>query len=168
MTAALMKFGRLAGNLDGTQKSFFLEGKEKTKDALVNIISWDRKFEDIDGLQNIEHDEAKKYLAKYVGPSMISYYDDIVEHIKERNSKRLGELAWNIAERCPPDEGSSESEALLALQDLLHRRDERIKEIPCDIAKLHIPDFLPKRLWKVGIEIVEKYFNITTSKYTIV
>ena len=161
MTAALMKFGRLTKYYNAEYESFFLKGKKKRKDALVDIISWDRKFEDIDGLQNIEHDEAKKYLAKYVDPTMLSYYADIVDHIKERNGKCLRKLAWNIAKHYCPEEGSRKSNALKALQDLhdSSRRDERIKDLPCDIAKLHIPDFLPKHLWKAGIKIVENYFN---------
>ena len=92
---------------------------------------------------------------------MVSYYDDIVDHIKERNGKCLSKLAWNIAKHYVPEEGSKKSKALRALQDLhdRSRRDERIKDLPCDIAKLHIPDFLEKHLWKAGIKIVEDYFN---------
>ena len=161
MTASLMKFGRLTKYYCAKHQSFVLEGKKKRKDALVDIISWDRKFEDIDGLQNIKHDEAKNYLAKYVDPTMVSYYDDIVDHIKERNGKCLSKLARNIAKHYGPEEGSKKSKALRALQDLhdRSRRDERIKDLPCDIAKLHIPDFLEKHLWKAGIKIVEDYFN---------
>ena len=161
MTAALMKFGRLTKYYYDTHESFVREGKKERKDALVDIISWDRKFEDIDGLQNIEHDEAKKYLAKYVDPTMVSYYADIVDHIKERNGKCLRKLAWNIAKHYRPEEGSRKSKALKALQDLHYRsrQNERIKDLPCVIAKLHIPDFLDKNLWKAGIEIIEDYFN---------
>ena len=93
MTAALMKFGRLTKYYCAKHQSFLLESKKKRKDALVDIISWDRKFEDIDGLQNIKHDEAKIYLANYIDPTMVSYYADIVDHIKERNGKCLQKLA---------------------------------------------------------------------------
>ena len=96
MTAALMKFGRLASEYH-TEESFFLQGGKKIKEALEDIRSWDRTFEDIDGLQNIEHVEATGYLAKYIGPSMITSYHKIVEYIKKRNRKHLGKLAENIA-----------------------------------------------------------------------
>ena len=163
MTAALMKFGRLASEYH-TGESFFLQGGRKIKDALENIRSWDRRFEDIGGLQNIEHVEATGYLAKYIDPSVINSYRKIVEYIKKRNRKRLGKLAENIAKRYPPDGMSSENEALEILQDYkmsdeCDEANENFTEIPCNIAKLHIPDFLPKRLWKVGFQILENYSN---------
>ena len=165
MTASLMKFGRLAARLDPTSTNrLFLSQprpeKRKVRRVLKTISSWDRNFENIKGLQNIEHEEAKSYLQKYISDSTeADDYVLLVDFIKQENGKRLGKLAWNIAERCPPDEGSSESEALIELQDLLYKPDEKVKEIPCDIAKLHIPDFLPKHLWKGGIEVVENYFT---------
>ena len=116
MTAALMKFGRLASEYP-TEESFFLQGGRKIKEALEDIRSWDRRFEDIDGLQNIEHVEATGYLAKYIDPSVITSYHKIVEYIKKRNGKRLGKLAENIAKRYHPDEMSTENEALEILQD---------------------------------------------------
>ena len=160
MAASLMKFGRLAASLDSTSKMrlFFNWPQREIYQVLTTIVSWDRKFEDIKGLQNIEHEKANECLQKYIDDSTVEdVYFLIFDFIKEENSKRLGKLAWNIAERCPPDEGSSELEALIALQELLDKPDEKVKEIPCDIAKLHIPDFLPKDLWNGGIEIVKKY-----------
>ena len=163
MTAALMKFGRLASEYP-TEESFFLQGGRKIKEALEQIRSWDRRFEQIDGLQNIEHVEATGYLAKYIDPSVITSYHEIVEYIKKRNRKRLGKLAENIAKRYHPDEMSTENEVLEILQDYkmsdeCGEANENFIGIPYDIAKLHIPDFLPKRLWKVGFQILENYFN---------
>lgn len=166
MTASLMKFGRLAAYLDRTSRRclFFSrpqQEKRKINQVLTTIVSWNRNFEDIKkGLQNVEHEKAKECVQKYINDSTVEdYYFLIFDFIKEENAKRLGKLAWNIAERCSPDEGSNESEALIALQDLLHKPDEKVKEILWELAKLHIPDFLPKRLWKGGIEIVENYFH---------
>ena len=167
MAASLMKFGRTAASLDRTSTRRLFSsrpGQERRKidQVLTTIISWDRNFEDIKKftLQNIEHEKAKNCLQKYINDCTVEdYYFLIFDFIKKENAKRLGKLAWNIAERCPPDEGSSESEALIALQDLLYQPDEKVKEIPLDLAKLHIPDFLPKHLWKGGIKIVENYFH---------
>ena len=88
-----------------------------------------------------------------------NYYFLILDFIKKENSERLGKLAWNIAERSPSEEKTSESEALIILQELLQKPDEKVKQLPRDMAKLHMPDFLPKHLWNVGIKIVEDYFN---------
>jgi hypothetical protein len=115
------------------------------------------KFEQIDGLQNIEHEEAKKYLTMYVdNPKEIDYYLFIVDFIKDGNSKRLGKLAWEF-EGLPTEYG----EALRELKKLLPNPDDESEDTNLDktIVKLHIPDFLPKNLWKDGIEIVEKYFE---------
>ena len=163
MTAALMKFGRLASE-NPTEESFFLQGEKKIKEALEDIRSWDRRFEDIAGLQSIEHVKATGYLDKYIDPSVITSYHEVVEYIKKRNRKRLGKLAEKIAKRYPPDGMSSENEALEILQeykmsDECDEANENFPEIPCNIAKLHIPDFLPKHLWKVGFQILENHFN---------
>ena len=99
-------------------------------------------------------------MKKYINDSTIeNYYFLIFDFIKKENSERLGKLAWNIAERSPPEEKASESEALIILQELLQKPDERVKQLPRDMAKLHTSDFLPKHLWNVGIKLVEDYFN---------
>ena len=166
MAASLMKFGRLAASLNrkSTTRLYFnnpQREKRKIDQAFKTIISWDRNYEDIkNGLQNIEHEKAKECLKTYIDNSTIeNYYFLIFDFIKEENSERLGKLAWNIAERSPPEEGTNESEALIILQELLQVPDEKVKQLPRDMAKLHIPDFLPKHLWNVGIKIVEDYFN---------
>ena len=168
MTASLMKFGRLAQCLhDRSTNRLFSVWSQREKRiirrALRKISSWDRDFETIKGLQNIEHEEAKSYLQKYINDASVKrYYHFIVDFIKNENGKRLGKLAKNIAKFCPPKEMSSEHEALQKLQDLLKmsKPEEKIEEIRCDIAKLHIPDFLPKYLWKGGTEMVENYFRL--------
>jgi hypothetical protein len=161
MTASLMKFGRLADFYEKNKKLFPTQrkrGKRVDADALKNIISWNCKFEQIDGLQSIEHEEAKKYLTMYVdNPREIDHYLFIVDFIKDGNSKRLGKLAWEFEGLVPTEYG----EALRELKKLLPNPDDESEDTNLDktIAKLHIPDFLPKNLWKDGIEIVEKYFE---------
>ena len=155
MAASLMKFEiaasfdcisitrRLSPNSSRWERARFCQ-------ALKTIISWDRNFEDIKkGLQNNEHEKAKECLKKYIDdPKIEKYYSLIFDFIKEENSKRLGKLAWNIEERSPPEEKTSESEALIILQELLQEPDEKVKQLPRDMAKLHIPDFLPKRWYQ--------------------
>ena len=160
MTASLMKFGRLA-KFCKKNKCVFPTGK---MDALKCILSWDRKFDEEDGLQNIKHDEAKEYLAKYVGnPDTISDYYLIVDFIKDENSKRLGKLAWEFEKGLPNvDEISTDHrDALEKLKRLLPNPNDEgnVTVLDHTIAKLHIPDFLPKRLWKHGLEILEEYFE---------
>lgn len=59
-------------------------------------MSWDRTFEQIDGLQKIEHEEAKTFMEKYVHDRrVINHCVKIVDFIKQGNSKRLGKLGWN-------------------------------------------------------------------------
>ncbi len=163
MTASLMKFGRLVdfykrNNLFPTNDAW-----SKTEDALSNITSWNREFEDIGGLQNIEHEEAKTYLAKYVDDgSMEDKYFSIVDLVKDGNRRRLGKLAWKIEGSGIVDRLSMEhGEALNQLKKLLpNPRDESVvKGLGKEEAKLHVPDFLPKDFWKYGTEIVEKYFK---------
>ncbi|CAB3995452.1 Hypothetical predicted protein [Paramuricea clavata] len=163
-TASLMKFGRLAEFFKTNKHLFPTEearGKGMDARALKDIHSWDRKFEEIDGLQNIQHEEAKRYLAKYVSDSrMINQYYFIVDFIKDGNRKRLGKLAWKF-EKCYSFTSMStqESEALNELKKLLSKPEDESNVADLIIAKLHIPDFLPKHLWKHGIKIVEKYFK---------
>ena len=158
MTAALMKFGRLAKH---TRTELGVHGKEWNQCAMNEIISWDCKFEEIDGLQNIEHEEAKEYLTKYVDdPENIFHYNFIVDSIKEANGQRLGKLAWEMESKIPREY----SDALSYLKKLLpnsHDKSKFLKDLNVTIATLHVPDFLPKQLWKHGIEIVEKYFGLT-------
>ncbi|CAB4019232.1 Hypothetical predicted protein, partial [Paramuricea clavata] len=57
MTTSLMKFGRLAKCYKwGRRRS---PTQEEPKRALNEIILWDRNFDQIDGLQNIKHEDAK-------------------------------------------------------------------------------------------------------------
>ncbi len=86
----------------------------------------------------------------------------IVDYIKSTNSKRLGKLAWEMAKGHLPSE--EHGEALAELKQLLPSpHDEgNVEELNKIRAKLHIPDFLPKSLWKHGIEIVEEYFKPPT------
>jgi gas vesicle protein len=167
MTASLMKFGRLAKFYERNKHLFSAEemrGKGMDARVLKKIISWDRNFEEINGLQNIEHADAKKYLAKYVNDCrMVKHYLFIVDFIKDGNSKRLGKLAWKIEGLSIFVGKSTEyGEALDRLKKLLPNPKELIKDLDETTAKLHIPDFLPKHLWKHGIEIVEKYFDEIT------
>ena len=160
LTASLMKFGRLAVLYD-TNKHLFstqeMSGEQINPRALKQMISWNRNFEEIDGLQMIKHEEAKYYLNRYVDdPTMITHYFSIVDFIKDRNSKRLGKLAWQFAERFSPKETSQEYEAVRELKKLLPNPDDENNMADPVVAKIHIPDFLPNNLWKVGIEIVEK------------
>lgn len=68
MTASLMKFGRLPSSYKASgQPPLKLEGGRRK--VLKMIMLWDCKFEQIDGPQNIEHEEAKMYLKKFVGDS---------------------------------------------------------------------------------------------------
>jgi hypothetical protein len=164
MTASLMKFGRLA-DFYIRNKLFPTQGERgKRGDALTNISSWNCHFEDIGGLQNIEHEEAKRYLAKYVDDRrMIDHYVFIVDFIKDGNSKRMGKLALEIEGSGMLDGLSTEyGEVLNQLKKLLPNRSDEsvVKGLDKAVAKLHVPDFLPKHLWKHGIEIVEKYFKL--------
>ena len=111
-----MKFGRLAVFYEKNKHLFstlrLAPGERMDLHALRNIVSWDRNFEEIDGLQMIKHKEAKLYLKRYVGDSpTISHYFFIVDFIKDGNSKRLGKLAWKYTERFSPTETSPEYEA---------------------------------------------------------
>ena len=154
MTASLMKFGRLATTFPSAELRHFGEN------ALTVMTSWDRKFEQIDGLQNIDHEEGKKYLKLYVNDrAMKDQCVRIVDYMKNKNSKRLGKLALEMAKGPLPSE--EHREALAKLKQLLpNPRDEgNVDALNKTIAKLHIPDFLPKSLWKHGIEIVEEYFK---------
>jgi hypothetical protein len=160
MTASLMKFGRLAKRYEW-DRHLPLFHKARTR-VLNEIISWDRNFEQIKGLQNIEHDDAKEYLTKYVSNRRtIDHYYFIVNFVRQGNSKRLGKLAWEFKESLPNLDAISieHGEALEELQRLLPNpgNADNVTVLDYDIAKLHIPDFLPKRLWKHGIEIVENY-----------
>ena len=130
---------------------------------LEKIISWDRDFEQIGGLQNMEHKEAKSYLRMYVGiPADIDQYTSILKSIKDDNSKQLGKLARQVEKRYPPLEYQESKEALKILKALCPREESHDVEVSfrVDVARLHIPDFLPKVLWEHGIEIVEKYHEI--------
>ena len=164
MTASLMKFGRLAKHMYETESMHGIKWNER---AMVDIISWDREFEDIDGLQNIEHDEAKKYLEKYVDdPSMIQHYFFIVDSIHQINRDRLGKMAWEIESKSP--EGSKKYDKVLSYLKAFLPTDRRRKSpkgrqnLSATIAKLHVPDFLPKDLWKDGIKLVEEYIKPST------
>ena len=159
MTTSLMKFGRLAKCYKwGRRRS---PTQKEPKEALQEIISWDRDFDQIDGLQNIKHDDAKRHIAKYINDCTIDHYYFIVNSIRHGNSKRLGKLAWQFEESLTNSDAISmeHSEALEKLKKLLPNpgNEDNVTVLDYDIAKLHIPDFLPKRLWKHGIEIVENY-----------
>ena len=160
MTASLMKFGRLAKRYEWDKHLPSIE--ETHTRALEEIISWDRNFEQIEGLQNIEHEDAKEFLAKYVNNRRtINHYYFIVNCIRHENSERLGKLAWQFEESLTNSDAISmeHGEALEKLKKLLPNpgNEDNVTVLDYDIAKLHIPDFLPKRLWKHGIEIVENY-----------
>ncbi len=165
MTASLMKFGRLADFYKRNNLFLIKRVRVKGVDARVlrDITSWNCNFEDIGGLQNIEHEEAKTYLAKYVDDDrMIYHYLFIINVIKDGNSKRLGKLAWEIEGSGMFDGLSTEyGETLNQLKKLLPNPDDEsvVKGLDKEVARLHVPDFLPKHLWKYGIEIVEKYFK---------
>jgi hypothetical protein len=87
----------------------------------------------------------------------------IVDFIKDENSKRLGKLAWEFEKGLPNvDEISTDHrDALEKLKRLLPNPNDEgnVTVLDHTIAKLHIPDFLPKRLWKHGLEILEEYFE---------
>ena len=163
MTASLMKFGRLAAFYKKNKHLFWtprlVRNERMDRNALRNIVSWDRNFEEIDGLQMIKHEDAKLYPKRYVGESAnISNYFSIVDFIKDGNSKRLGKLAWKYTELFSPTETSPEYEALQKLMELLPNPNDEINIADSDIAMLHIPDFLPNNLWKVSVKIVKKLF----------
>ncbi len=162
-TASLMKFGRLAKYYDENEDLFPpLRLSNTDKNVLNVIISWDRKFEEIGSLQIVKHDDAKWYVEKYVNDSqMIRHYFRLVDFIKHENSKRLGKLAWELEKRYPVTRKTTveEREVLKKLKNLVPKRARNVMVLPCTIATLHIPDFLPKGLWKHGIKIVKKYFN---------
>ena len=105
----------------------------------------------------IKHEEAKLYLKWYVGDSPnISHNFFIVDFIKDGNSNRLGNLAWKYAERFSLTKTSPEYEAPRKLKELLPNPNDEINIAESDIAMLHIPDFLPKKLWEVSAKIVKK------------
>ena len=164
MKASLMKFGRLA-NFCNTNKHLFptrvLSGERIEAFALEDIISWDDNFDQISCLQSIEHTEAKEYLAKRVNdPSRIEHYFYIVDFIKDGNCKHLGKLAWEMeASGMLGDLSVMQGKALKQLRELLPNPGDESNVLDETIAKLHVPDFLPKHLWKHGMEIVEKYFS---------
>ena len=166
MTASLMKFGRLAAFYEGNKDLFSAHVMDGC--ALKEIISWNRNFEEIDGLQMIQHDEAKDYLKKYVDDSRrIHHYFSIVDFIKDENSRRLGQLAWKMTESFWP-KTQPEFEALETLQKLYPKPHNEITIGDPIIAKIHIPDFLPKNLWKIGAKIVESYcrfFHASTKRH---
>ncbi|XP_028400657.1 uncharacterized protein LOC114523822 [Dendronephthya gigantea] len=162
-TASLMKFGRLTKFF--TRNNLFPSGKvgseELEPQVLKDITSWDREFEQIDGLQNIEHQEAKGYLAKYVNqPEKITQYFSIVDLIKSENKKPLGKLAWEFETRYSSRMTNEEKEALAELKKLAPENERKVRILDATIAKLHIPDFLPKHLWKHGLKIVDKYSKL--------
>ena len=162
-TASLMKFGRLAKFF--RQNKLFPSGNVGSEvmdqEALKDIISWDRKFEEIDGLQNMEHKEAKEVLAKYVNqPERITQYFLIVDFIKRENETPLGRLAWEFEIRSSSGIRNEEIEALIELKKLAPKNESTARVLDATIAKLHIPDFLPKHLWKHGLKIVEKYSKL--------
>ena len=164
MTASLMKFGRLANDMFPTER---VRGRRMDARALSEIISWDCEFEDIDGLQHINHDRAKENLKKYVDdPKSIDDYISIVDFIKNTNSKRVGKLAFEMENKLSPGYG----EVLSHLKKLLPNPDHKSKSskgLDETIVKLHVPDFLPRPLWKDGIEMVEKYFGMLKMKASL-
>ena len=162
MTASLMKFGRLATFYEENKDLFSTQGlpdEGLDADALKDMISWNRNFEDIGTLQMVKHQDAKSYLEKYLGDSQKSTpYFAIVDFLIQGYSKRLGKLAREYVDQFSLKKTGPESEVVNKLMKLLPNQEDEIsiaaKE--CVIAKLLIPDFLSNRLWKVGIEIVEK------------
>ncbi|CAB3993839.1 Hypothetical predicted protein, partial [Paramuricea clavata] len=98
-----MKFGRLAKFYETNKKLFPpLELTGLGEDALRVIIAWDRDFGEINGLQNIEHQQAIDYLEKYEHDrGLKNNCVMIVNFIKEENSKCLGKLAWEFEKRFP-------------------------------------------------------------------
>ena len=155
-TASLMKFGRLAKFYQRKR----LGGREKI--VLEYIRSWDRRFEDIDGLQLVEHEDGKRYLAKYVNdPETIDHYFQVVDLIKNGNRTGMGKLAWELDKRhyiCTRMT-REEHEVVNKLKSLVPKGTRNVIPLQRDIAMLHIPDFLPKRFWKHGIKVLEKYFS---------
>ena len=161
-TASLMKFGRLTKFYRDNKDVFpKLTLDDTGESVLKDIISWDRQFEDIDGLQHVKHEDAKKYLAKYVNdPEMIDHYFRVVDFVKDGNIKRMGRLAWDLGKRHSFTRRMTveEREVVNTLKRLVSKTKRTVVVLDPTIAKLHIPDFLPKRLWKHGIKIVEKCF----------
>jgi hypothetical protein len=68
--ASLMKFGRLATKFPPAELEHFGEN------ALNVVKSWNQPFEDIDGLLNFEHDEAKKYIEIWVNDREMNEFVD--------------------------------------------------------------------------------------------
>jgi hypothetical protein len=68
--ASLMKFGRLATKFPPAELEHFGEN------ALNVVKSWNRPFKDIDGLLNVEHDKAKKYIEIWVNDREMNEFED--------------------------------------------------------------------------------------------
>ena len=168
MTAGLMKFGRLARFYEDNKKNKnfpCLRLSSAEKDVLNVIISWDRNFEQIGGLQHVEHEVAKKYVKKYVNdPKMINHYFRVIDFIKEENGKMLGKLASELqkSDHFTRRMTAKERKVVNKLKSLVPKDSRYVVNLECSkfatIAKLHIPDFLPKELWKHGTRLVKKYF----------
>ena len=159
MTASLMKFGRLANRAENIWKRNL---KISEQEVLKHITSWDRTFEQIGGLQSIDHDTAKKYLKKYVGKRnpKLNHYFSVVDSLKEENGKWLGKLASDFLGKALT---SNETKVLKEFMKLLSKEHQSFEAVDCSTATLHVPDFLPKELWEDGIKLWKRLFEPPTS-----
>ncbi|CAB4040048.1 Hypothetical predicted protein [Paramuricea clavata] len=150
-------------NLRGQVQDLLEDQEKENKNLWDEINSLKKEVEN----QKTENEKLQKELA--VGEAtqlfqahLARFVVDSSEKIYPRgNSKRFGKLAWEFKESLPNFDAISieHGEALEELKKLLPNpgSEDNVTVLDYDIAKLHIPDFLPKRLWKHGIEIVENY-----------
>ena len=174
MTASLMKFGRLANLYKANKRHFpLVRLNDEEINVLKDITSWDRRFEDIYGLQHVEHEDAKIHLEKYVkDPEKIGLYFRVVDLIKKENGKKLGKWASEL-KKCNvvKDEERDVVNKLeklapkdLAAQERRGSPGNLRNYVFATIAKLHVPDFLPKRLWEEGVLFVENHLKSSLAK----
>ena len=95
---------------------------------------------------------------------MINHHFRVTDFIKDENGKKLGKLVWelqkseNFTRRMTAQKRKvvKKSNSLVPknLRDVVNLQRSKC----ATIAKLHIPNCLPKELWKHCTRLVEKYF----------
>ena len=176
MTASLMKFGRLAKLYQANKRHFpVVRLNDAEEKVLKVIISWDRRFEDIHGLQHVKHEEAKIHVEKYVKDAKkIGHYFSVVDLLKKENGKKLGKWASelkNVNVLKDKERHVVNELKKLAPKDSTTQDPERRGNagnlrnyVFATIAKLHVPDFLPKSLWEQGVKFVENQMKSSPAK----
>ena len=156
---SLMKFGILASEFverDVNKKKF-----SKARIDMVNTIAR-TCFRDVQYLQDIEMKIAKKHLVQYFPELGNSHWDSLISVIflaRGESSRRKQAERWN---ELTDGKGWNKyhNEAMIELKMLLPVvQNERVDPLPLNIAQLHIADFLGKRLWDAGSDILEIFFR---------